>query len=626
MSVQTKILGACLVFVAIIAMVGGLAQQQAARMGHLAVGIYDHSFMGMSYVNQTQEEFLRLQAMHRDAGATLAGSKELAKVLQLLDVALDRAASDRAREAGTQMRAMLAALAGVPAAELAGRMALADRALTKLVKKFAADGLDTRDDAEELAAQSTRLVLIEIAIAVCISLGIGWLVGRNLSRPLVQLVGSIDRLAGGDLDHEVPVRLAGRRDEIGAVARAAAVFREAMRQNAKAGEERERLRDETEAEKVQSLRNAADSIERETTHVAERSAKTGGILAGHAGELAASATRMLANVGLATEASHAALASCEIVATAGEELSTSAREIASQIAASTAEIASTASAGEHARQIIDRLSGSMGQVSAVARLIGDIAGRTNLLALNATIEAARAGEAGRGFAVVASEVKSLATQTAQSTQEIARTVSAILNATQDAVKAVGEMVGRVTSIERISAAVATAAEQQISATGSIARSVLGTIEAMRVVSAQIDSVTQEAHGTDAAVNEMQSVAGAVAEQIAELRRVMVRIVRQSSDAADRRNDERVPVNLPALLVLNGSILSAMCLNVSRSGARVQATQTLAAGANITLRLAGLPDLPAQVLQDGQEVGLQFPWDPGASPPELQNWLAHKAAA
>jgi hypothetical protein len=59
---------------------------------------------------------------------------------------------------------------------------------------------------------------------------------------------------------------------------------------------------------------------------------------------------------------------------------------------------------------------------------------------------------------------------------------------------------------------------------------------------------------------------------------------------------------------------------------VQATQTLAAGANITLRLAGLPDLPAQVLQDGQEVGLQFPWDPGASPPELQNWLAHKAAA
>ena len=149
MSVQSKILAACLVFVAIIAVVGGLAQQQAGRMGHLAIGIYDHAFMGMSYVDQAQEEFLRLEATHRDDGATLSGSKGLAKVLQLLDVALDRAATDRAREAGQQVRGTLAALSDAPASQLAERMTQADRALTKLVKKFAADGLDARDDAEE---------------------------------------------------------------------------------------------------------------------------------------------------------------------------------------------------------------------------------------------------------------------------------------------------------------------------------------------------------------------------------------------------------------------------------------------------------------------------------------------
>ena len=509
MSVQSKILAACLVFVAIIAMVGGLAQQQAAQMGHLAIGIYDHAFMGMSYVDQAQEEFLRLEARPRDPGATLAGSAELTKVLQVLDVALDRAASDRTRDAAKQMRAMLAALSDVPASELTERMTQADRALTKLVKKFGADGLETRDDADELATHSTRLVLIQIGVAVAIALGVGFLIGRNLSRPLVQLVRFINSLAAGELGHEVPRKLAARRDEIGALARAAAVFREAMRKNAAADGERERLREQNEAEKMEALRGAADNMERETTHVAERSAESAGVLSTRADELASSSERMQLSVNSATGASSDALRSCEVVAAAGEELSASAHEIAGQITNAATEIASTARAGERARTMIDQLSTSMTRVGAVARLIGDIAKRTNLLALNATIEAARAGEAGRGFAVVASEVKTLATQTAQSTEEISRSVTAIQLATHDVVSVVGEMVERVAAIERIAQAVAEGAEQQTLATGEIARSVVGTVEAMRVVSGQISSVSAEALSNGAAVAEMRSVARAV---------------------------------------------------------------------------------------------------------------------
>ncbi len=625
MSVQSKILAACLVFVMIIAMVGGLAQQQAAQMGRLAISIYDHSFMGMSYVNQAQEEFLRLEAAEHDSTASLAGNVQLKKVLQLLDVALDRAVADRTLEAGKQTRGLLAALSDVPAQDLKEHLVQADRSMTKLVKKFAADGLETRDDAEELTAHSTRLILIQIAVAVCLAIGVGFLVGRNLSRPLVRLVRTIGELAAGNLDDVVPANLTERRDEIGALARTAGIFREAMQQNVRAVDERQRLQVKNEADKLAALRDAADSIERETTHVAERSAQSGAILAGRATELGAFAARMLASVDGATGASRDALNSCEVVAAAGEELSASAREISSQITASTIEIASTARAGEQAHQIIDALSASMGQISSVARLIGDIAGRTNLLALNATIEAARAGEAGRGFAVVASEVKSLATQTAQSTEDIARNVRHIQSATQDAVRVVGEMVTRVASIERITRAVAEAAEQQTAATGEIARSVMGTVEAMRVVSGQIGAVTEDAHHTGAAVDEMKLVAGTVADQISELRSVMVRIVRTSSDAANRRSDERVPVNMPAALIIEGRPTAITCLDLSLGGARISSSEVLVPGLTATLKLKGLPDLRGKLLRGGNDASINFEWNPKEAPPELFTWLGRSAA-
>ena len=66
------------------------------------------------------------------------------------------------------------------------------------------------------------------------------------------------------------------------------------------------------------------------------------------------------------------------------------------------------------------MSQAAARIGVVIDLINDIAAQTNLLALNATIEAARAGEAGKGFAVVATEVKSLASQTATATEEIAQ--------------------------------------------------------------------------------------------------------------------------------------------------------------------------------------------------------------
>ncbi|WP_027283244.1 methyl-accepting chemotaxis protein [Rubritepida flocculans] len=279
-----------------------------------------------------------------------------------------------------------------------------------------------------------------------------------------------------------------------------------------------------EAEAARAAREArhalADRVEQEIGGVAAGVERASDALEAASRRIAAGAAGALEGAQAARLAVQEASAGVQTVAAASEELAAAVAEITRQVETANAIAGTAAERAAGTRRSVQGLAEGAARIGEVLRLIGDVAGRTNLLALNATIEAARAGEAGKGFAVVASEVKDLAGQTAKATEEIAAQVQGIRAATEEAMAAIEGIAAVVGEVNQAAGTIAAAVAQQGAATREIAAASAQVARGAEAAAASVGRALDEAQQTAEATGEVERMAGALRGDAGALREAL----------------------------------------------------------------------------------------------------------
>jgi methyl-accepting chemotaxis protein len=365
----------------------------------------------------------------------------------------------------------------------------AHRAVVDQVVKLAEVANIEAESASQQQGFQALVWVLGLVIGLFAIIAIGMVaINRWVVRPLNNLTGTMRELAAGNLSVAVPSQ--ERSDEVGHMARAVVVFRDAAV---------EKLRLESEANEQRAQSEADRHRNGETqARTAEEQAQAMRALAHGLGQLSAGDLTYRLSDGFTDayapirddfnttiaqlqETIGAIAAATREVSDTAAEISSSTNDLSRRTEEQAASIEETSASMEqisatvknnagnaqeanqfagNARQVADRggevvklavtavarIEESSHKISDIIGVIDEIARQTNLLALNAAVEAARAGEAGRGFAVVASEVRSLAQRSSQAAKDIKELISTSSNQVQEGVELVNQAGASLTEI------------------------------------------------------------------------------------------------------------------------------------------------------------------------------------